>query len=150
MCPLYIGMFALRISLFLAELLMVKQVYPILCYQRGYVCLKSITKESRKSTSIANLVSIARSNTQNLQMFTSRATDEGPSTEIAQYGPYYLPLNDFTASKCTNLYILLTFLGSRHQYSIIVSVGTSILKNRGWPVTVSRANYPPIQCFRKF
>ena len=47
MCPLCIGMFGLQISLFLAELLMVKQVYPILCYQRGYVCLKSITKESR-------------------------------------------------------------------------------------------------------
>ena len=46
MCPLYIGMFGLRIFLFLAELLMVKQVYPILSHQRGYVCLKSITKES--------------------------------------------------------------------------------------------------------
>ena len=77
-------------------------------------------------------------------------TGEGPVPEIAQYGPYYLPLNVFTASKGTNLYILLTSLGSRHQYSIILGVGTSILKNRGWPLAVNRANYPPIQCFRKF
>ena len=33
-------------------------------------------------------------------------TDEGSSPEIAQYSPYYLPLNVFTASKGSNLYIL--------------------------------------------
>ena len=35
-----------------------------------------------------------------------RATDEGSLPEIAQYSPYYLPLNVFTASKRPNLYIL--------------------------------------------
>ena len=37
-----------------------------------------------------------------------RATDEGSLPEIAQYSPYYmyLPLNVFTASKVSNLYIL--------------------------------------------
>ena len=35
-----------------------------------------------------------------------RATDEGSLPEIAQYSPYYLPLNDFTASKGSILYIL--------------------------------------------
>ena len=35
-----------------------------------------------------------------------RATDEGSLPEIAQYSPYYLPLNVFTASKGSNLYIL--------------------------------------------
>ena len=34
-----------------------------------------------------------------------RATDEGSLPEIAQYSPYYLPLNVFTASKGSNLYI---------------------------------------------
>ena len=53
---------------------------------------------SRKSTSTANIISIVRSNTHNLQMFTSMATDEGSLPEIVQYGPYYLPLNDLTAS----------------------------------------------------
>ena len=53
---------------------------------------------SRKSTSTANIISIVRSNTHNLQKFTSRATDEGSLPEIVQYGPYYLPLNDLTAS----------------------------------------------------
>ena len=38
-----------------------------------------------------------------------RATDEGSLPEIAQYSPYYLPLNVFTASKGSNLYIL--FIG---------------------------------------
>ena len=37
-----------------------------------------------------------------------RATDEGSLPEIAQYSPYYLPLNVFTASKGSNLYILFT------------------------------------------
>ena len=83
-------------------------------------------------------------------MFTSRATDEGSLLEIVQYGPYYLPLNDLTASKGSNLYILLTSLGSTHQLSIVLSVGTSILKNRGWPLTVSRAKYAQIQCLLKF
>ena len=62
-------------------------------------------------------------------MFTSRATDEGSLPEIVQYGPYYLPLNDLTASKGSYLNILLTSLGSTHQLSIVLSVGTSILKN---------------------
>ena len=35
-----------------------------------------------------------------------RATDEGSLPEIAQYSRYYLPLNFFTASKGSNLYIL--------------------------------------------
>ena len=35
-----------------------------------------------------------------------RATDEGSLPEIAQYSPYYLPLNVLTASKGSNLYIL--------------------------------------------
>ena len=35
-----------------------------------------------------------------------RATDEGSLPEIAQYSPYYLPLNVFTASRGSNLYIL--------------------------------------------
>ena len=39
-----------------------------------------------------------------------RATDEGSLSEIAQYSPYYLPLNVFTASKGSNLYILLSFI----------------------------------------
>ena len=34
------------------------------------------------------------------------ATDEGSVPAIAQYGPYYLPLNVFTASKGSNIYIL--------------------------------------------
>ena len=37
-----------------------------------------------------------------------RATDEGSLPEIAQYSPYYLPLNVFTASKGSNLYILFS------------------------------------------
>ena len=36
-----------------------------------------------------------------------RATDEGSLPEIAQYSPYYLPLNVFTASRGSNLYIIL-------------------------------------------
>ena len=35
-----------------------------------------------------------------------RATDEVSLPEIAQYSPYYLPLNVFTASRGSNLYIL--------------------------------------------
>ena len=34
------------------------------------------------------------------------STDEGSVPEIAQYDPYYLPLNVFTASKGSNFYIL--------------------------------------------
>ena len=34
-----------------------------------------------------------------------RATDEGSLPEIAQYSPYHLPLNVFTASKGSNLYL---------------------------------------------
>ena len=37
------------------------------------------------------------------------ATDEGSLPEIAQYSPYYLPLNIFIASKGSNLYILFAF-----------------------------------------
>ena len=36
----------------------------------------------------------------------NRATDEGSLPEIAQYSPYFLPLNVFTASKGSNFYIL--------------------------------------------
>ena len=35
-----------------------------------------------------------------------RAIDEGSLPEIAQYTPYFHPLNVFTASKGSNLYIL--------------------------------------------
>ena len=35
-----------------------------------------------------------------------RATDEASLSEIAQYSPYYLPLNVFTAPKGSNHYIL--------------------------------------------
>ena len=35
-----------------------------------------------------------------------RATDEGSLPEIAQYSPYYLPLNVLIAFKGSNLYIL--------------------------------------------
>ena len=35
-----------------------------------------------------------------------RATDEGSLPDFAQYSPYFLPLNDFTASKGSNFYIL--------------------------------------------
>ena len=34
------------------------------------------------------------------------ATDEGSLPELAQYSPYYLPLNVYFASKGSNLYIL--------------------------------------------
>ena len=37
---------------------------------------------------------------------SKRTTDEGSLPEIAQYSPYYLLLNVFTASKGSNLYIL--------------------------------------------
>ena len=35
-----------------------------------------------------------------------RVTDEGLVPDIAQYGPYYLPLNVFIASKGSSFYIL--------------------------------------------
>ena len=38
-----------------------------------------------------------------------RATDEGSLPEIAQYGPYCLPLNVFAAFKGSNLYILFLY-----------------------------------------
>ena len=38
-----------------------------------------------------------------------RATDEGSLPEIAQYSPYYLPLNVFTASRGSKLYILFIY-----------------------------------------
>ena len=40
-----------------------------------------------------------------------RATDEGSLPEIAQYSPYYLPLNVIIASKGSNLYILFSDIG---------------------------------------
>ena len=51
-----------------------------------------------------------------------RTTDEGSLSEIAQYSPYYLPLNVFAASKGSNLYILFNkrepnfFKSSEYQY----------------------------------
>ena len=39
-------------------------------------------------------------------LYLKRATDEGSLPEIAQYSPFYLPLNVFAASKGSNLYIL--------------------------------------------
>ena len=36
----------------------------------------------------------------------NRATDEGSLPEIAQYSPYFLPLNVFTAFKGSNLYFI--------------------------------------------
>ena len=53
-----------------------------------------------------------------------RATDEGSLPEIAQYSPYYLPLNVFTASKGSNLYILFPIMWE------IQSIGKNI-KERG-------------------
>ena len=38
-----------------------------------------------------------------------RATDEGLLPEIALYGPHYLHVNVFTASKESNLYIFYIF-----------------------------------------
>ena len=37
---------------------------------------------------------------------------KGSVPEIAQYGPYYLPLNVFTASKGSNLYILFNIFSA--------------------------------------
>ena len=45
-------------------------------------------------------------NSQALDAGLTRATDEGSLPEIAQYYPFYLPLNVFTASKGSNFYIL--------------------------------------------
>ena len=45
-----------------------------------------------------------------------RATDEGSLPEIAQYSPYYLPLNVFTASKGSNLYILIPYEAGTKVY----------------------------------
>ena len=41
-----------------------------------------------------------------LLVLKQRATNEGSLPEIAQYSPYYLPLNVFTASKGSNLHSL--------------------------------------------
>ena len=46
-----------------------------------------------------------------------RRTDEGSVPEIAQYVPYYLPLNVFTASKGSNFYIVFTKLSNYFCYS---------------------------------
>ena len=52
------------------------------------------------------------------------ATDEGSLPEIPQYSPYYLPLNVFTASKGSNLYILLhLFLSNRLSLNEIAMFG---------------------------
>ena len=57
-----------------------------------------------------HLIDIYRSHNKSLRYFGSslvyRVTDEGSVPEIAQYGPYYLPLNVFTAFKGSNCYIL--------------------------------------------
>ena len=45
------------------------------------------------------------------------ATDEGLLPEIVQYSPYYLPLNVFTASKGSNLYILFKHFVLTDSYS---------------------------------
>ena len=36
-----------------------------------------------------------------------RVTDDGSVLEISQYGPYFLPLNVFIASKGSNFYLFL-------------------------------------------
>ena len=58
-----------------------------------------------------------------------RATDEGALPEIAQYSPYYLPLNVFIASKGSNLYILFAFGKHTELYNrlSILSVWLSFL-----------------------
>ena len=45
------------------------------------------------------------------------ATDEGSLPEIAQFSPYYLPLNVFTASKGSNLYILFMTVLQRNYFT---------------------------------
>ena len=50
----------------------------------------------------------------------NRATDEGSLPEIAQYSPYYLPLNVFTASKGSNIYILFPAKFDRVIRKIII------------------------------
>ena len=44
--------------------------------------------------------------TTSMMMTIIKVTDEGSVPEIAQYDPYYLPLNVFTVSKGSNFYIL--------------------------------------------
>ena len=48
-----------------------------------------------------------------------RATDEGSLPEIAQYSPYYLPLNVFTASKGSNLYILFITMAYNYWVTLV-------------------------------
>ena len=47
-----------------------------------------------------------------------RVTDEGSLPEIAQYGPFYLPLNVFTASRGSNSYYILFILSSQQTHCI--------------------------------
>ena len=53
-----------------------------------------------------------------------RATDEGSLPEIAQYSPYYLPLNVFTASKGSNLYILFNpiIMSTPNDYNTVYTI----------------------------
>ena len=57
----------------------------------------------------------------NLAFFADfkRATDEGLLPEIAQYSPYYLPLNVLIASKGSHLYIFILYIFKEQifQYS---------------------------------
>ena len=48
-----------------------------------------------------------------------RATDEGSLPEIAQYSPYYLPLNVLIASKGSNLYILFTLENNANKIKVV-------------------------------
>ena len=62
-------------------------------------------------------------------------TDEGSVPEIAQYGPYYLPLNVFTASKGSSFYILLeekTIIG-KMLIVLIFSLKTYIVGSNKYP-----------------
>ena len=49
---------------------------------------------------------------------TFRVTDEDSVPEIAQYGPYYIPLNVFTASNGSRFYILFIRVQSRTLFLI--------------------------------
>ena len=40
----------------------------------------------------------------------NRATGGGLLPEVAQYSPYFLPLNVFAASKGSNLYFIILYL----------------------------------------
>ena len=55
-----------------------------------------------------------------------RATDEVSIPDIARYSPYYLPLNVFTASKGSNIYILFLILSC--YLNPIVDIKKKILR----------------------